>query len=111
MEIPLPPDVWAYKINSDHTGFFRVAYQDKCNLNHLGSLAGRKVLTPIDRWGLQNDLYALLKSGTVTADEYLAFLDHYSHEEAFLPLVGIVQNLYQLYLIMEDSYKMIPIWV
>jgi len=105
MEIPVPSDAWAYKINSDQTGFFRVAYQDKGNLDRLGRLAGSKVLASIDRWGLQNDLYALLKKGNVSADEYLTFLDNYSQEDAFLPLVGIVQNLYQLYLIMKGRHK------
>lgn len=59
----------------------------------------------MDRWGLQNDLYALVGCGEVPIDDYLAFLSHYANEEAYLPLTGIAGNLFHAYLIMEGSTK------
>ena len=59
----------------------------------------------MDRWGLQNDLYAQVKSGRSKVEEYLAFLKHYAGEDAYLPLVGISQNLYQLFLIMKEDKR------
>lgn len=98
-------NVLAYKINDMQTGFYRVRYEDRSNLQKLGRLVAAKELSAEDRWGVQNDLYALVKSGHVQMDDYLQFLTHYSHEEAFLPLIGIAENLFHAYLIMEEPEK------
>ena len=41
---------------------------------------------PLDRWGLQNDLFALVKAGELTMDAFLDWADHYRGEQAYLPL-------------------------
>jgi hypothetical protein len=56
-----------------------------------------------DRWGIQNDLFAFAKSGTIAVEDYLAFLSHYGEEDAFLPLAGIAGNLFQTYLVTEGD--------
>ncbi len=98
-------DVLAYKVNNLQTGFYRVKYEDRANLQRLGGLVAKKELPAEDRWGVQNDLYALVKSGRVEIDDYLQFLTHYSHEEAFLPLIGIAENLFHAYLITEEPER------
>lgn len=99
-------DVNAYKVNSGQTGFYRVRYLEKDNLVELGKCAARRELSPTDRWGLQNDLYALALSRDIPIDEYLDFVsNYYSGEEAYLPLSSISSNLYHAYLIMEGSRR------
>jgi tricorn protease interacting factor F2/3 len=64
-----------------------------------------KELSLEDRWGLQNDLYALVKIGEVAIDDYLDFLAYYSTEDAFLPLTSIAGHLSHAFLIMEGKWK------
>lgn len=94
----------AYKINAGQKGFYRVRYLDD-NLAELGNMAAGKVLAPQDRWGVQNDLYALVKSCEVDLDVYLDFISHYAEEDAFLPSMGIANNLFEATLIMEDPKR------
>lgn len=93
----------AYKINHEQKGFYRVRYLDKTDLHELGKRVVSKELSPEDRWGLQNDLYAFVRQGRVTIMEYLDFLSNYSKEDAFLPLISIAGNLFHAYLVMDRA--------
>jgi len=103
--IDIGTDVVAYKVNPSHSGFYRVRYHDSRNLHELGSRVKDKSLCAEDRWGLQNDLYALVKKGDLSLEEYLDFLAHYGGEDAYLPLISIGANLYHAYLVMEDKRR------
>jgi aminopeptidase N len=103
MEVALDPEAVAYKLNAGQTGFFRVAYQDADNLDRLGRLVRDRTLGPEDRWGLQNDLFAQVRQGSVPLPDYLAFIDHFQDEQAFLPLVSITANLYQACLALTET--------
>jgi aminopeptidase N len=104
-QIDIPADTVAYKINYGQTGFYRVKYQDRKNLDALGRRISDRTLSAEDRWGLQNDLYAWVKRGDVSIDNYLEFLSHYRQETAYLPLTGIISSLSQLYRIMDTLGK------
>ncbi|MBT8373012.1 MAG: M1 family metallopeptidase [Deltaproteobacteria bacterium] len=104
-KIDLDEDIVAYKINDRQTGFYRVKYTDMENLDELGNRVRQKTLPPEDRWGLQNDLFALVKSGDTRLDEYLKFLSWYQDEDAYLPLTSIANNLYAAYLVMAETYR------
>ena len=103
--VTIDADTVAYKINDRQTGFYRVRYDDAQNLAALGKLVRDKTLSPQDRWGLQNDLYALVKSATASLDDYLQFLCHYDAEDAYLPLAGIADNLFAAYLVMGETQR------
>jgi len=103
--IDIGKNVAAYKVNPDHTGFYRVYYQDPANIDALGSRILTKDLSRIDRWGLQNDLYAFFCADLVPLDGYLDFLDHYRAEEEFLPLISITNNLFGAYLIAGEEAR------
>lgn len=103
--IDIPPDTVAYKVNDRQTGFYRVKYQDPKNLEALGRRISDQSLSTEDRWGLQNDLYAWVKRGDVSVNNYLQFLSHYREETAYLPLTGIVSSLSELYRVMDADYK------
>jgi aminopeptidase N len=102
-QIDIPKHMVAYKINHGQTGFYRVKYQDRKNLEALGRRINQRTLSPEDRWGLQHDLYAWVKRGDVSLSDYLEFLSHYREETAYLPLTGIVSSLSEFYLVMDAS--------
>jgi tricorn protease interacting factor F2/3 len=97
--LPIHPNAVAYKVNDGQKGFYRVRYGEAENLKELGKRVSQKALQPQDRWGIQNDLYALLKTGEGAIDDYLEFLSFYSDEDAFLPLISIAANLHHAYLV------------
>jgi len=110
-EIDIPSDTVAYKVNDRQTGFYRVRYKDRKNLEALGRRISEQILSPEDRWGMQNDLYAGVKQGDVSLGDYLLFLSHYREETAYLPLTGIVSSLSELYLVMDvDGKEKISWW-
>jgi aminopeptidase N len=105
--IEVDPRAVAYKVNDRQKGFYRVRYREASNLEELGKRVARKTLLPEDRWGIQNDLFALVKKGDASIDEYLQYITHYSDEDAFLPLTSIAANLYDAYLVVEKRREKI----
>ena len=96
----------AYKVNYGQSGFYRVKYREKDNLQELGKrILSKDLLPPEDRWGLQNDLYALVRSGDVSLADYLNFLSYYKEEDNFLPLISIAGNLFHAYLVLEGTQR------
>ncbi|MBI5552164.1 MAG: M1 family metallopeptidase [Desulfobacterales bacterium] len=102
--VELPPHTVAYKLNNDQTGFYRVRYNDGKNLAALGGRVADGSLSPEDRWGLQNDLYALVRHGRLPLSNYLAFLEkYYAEEKAYLPLASIAGHLFQAMLVAPEA--------
>lgn len=98
-EIDIGENVAAYKVNPEQTGFYRVSYLDHRNLEALGKLSAGGNLGSPDRWGLENDLFALLKRGDRSLANYLEFLGHYRKERAYLPMVSMVFHLLEIFLV------------
>ncbi len=103
--VSLEDDVDFYKINGDQTGFFRVRYGSREDLMNLSKQVQKKILSAQDRWGIQNDLYAFVKSKDVSLEDYLAFLQFYEDEDAFLPLTSITGNLHHAHLVFEGKRR------
>jgi tricorn protease interacting factor F2/3 len=102
-KLSLPDDMEAIKINVGHTGFFRVNY-DYTMLEKLGDLIKNHTLSPIDRYGIENDLFALVKSGSLNLDDYLDYLSSfYLGEMEYLPLLSIFSHL--LYILTINRSK------
>ncbi len=101
--VPLGEEPVAYKINAGQSGFYRTHYSDVQALASLSRYVETRELPAADRWGLQNDLYALVRSGQVSIDAYLRFLESYRHEDAYLPVVSLTANLFQAYLLLDNS--------
>lgn len=101
----LPAVTEAYKINNAQSGFYRVAYADPENLVALGHRIEKKNMDTEDRWGIENDLYALVRQGAVDLDDYLAYLTHYRDEDAFLPLTSIAGHLFQAMLTAPETRR------
>ena len=104
-EIPIDGAAWAYKLNSDQSGFYRVKYSDTGNLSRLCDKISNKELTPRDRWGLQNDLFAQVKSAAMPLSDYLDVLAYFHDEDAYLPLTSIAANLSSAFRIVSDEKR------
>ena len=104
-QIDLGADAAVYKVNSGQTGFYRVKYKTPGAMDDIGKKVSSRQLSPEDRWGLQNDLFALVRCGEATVDDYLHFLSHYRNEDAYLPLSSIAGNLFQAYLVWEGAKR------
>jgi len=103
--IDMGRDAVAYKVNHGQGGFYRVKYRDFRDLQELGKRVKSKTLLPEDRWGLQNDLYALVRGCQAPLKDYLTFLSYYEDEDAFLPLISIADNLFHAYLVFERKQR------
>ena len=62
-------------------------------------------LPPEDRWGVQNDLFALAMCGEVPMEAYLEWVFHLRSEDAFLPLISTFTHLHQAHLIAEGAMR------
>ena len=106
--LEIPAGTTAYKLNAGQTGFYRTCYSNKENLDALGALVRQQRLCAQDRWGVQDDLYALVQSGFYGIGDYVTFLSGFEAEGAHLPLSGITVNLAGAYLVMKpDNRRMI----
>jgi len=103
--IDIDDDIVVYKVNDRQTGFYRVKYDDQKNIDELGRRVREKSMPPEDRWGLQNDFYALVRCNAATLDDYLDLLGFYDREDAYLPLASMAENLYSAYLVLEEDSR------
>ncbi|MCF8111941.1 MAG: M1 family metallopeptidase [Desulfobacteraceae bacterium] len=103
--IKLDDDVEAYKINDLQSGFYRVMYMDHGNLEQLGEMTQKRILPETDRWGLENDLFALALSGRISLPEYLNHLSWCETETAPLPVSGKLNHLHALMLITKGNAR------
>jgi tricorn protease interacting factor F2/3 len=103
--VDIGEDAVAFKLNDGQTGFYRVRYADPENLKRLGEMVREKTLSPEDRWGLQNDLYALTVAGDVPLSAYLDYLRHYASEDAYLPLSSMAGNLSHAHLVASPGER------
>lgn len=83
-------------VNSGRAGFYRVKYSSDL-LYGLRPLVSEKTLSHIDRWALQNDLFALCVSGDCTIRDYLDFTSNYEDEDDYITQSNVASNLYFLY--------------
>ena len=85
-------------VNSSKKGFFRMNYDDEV-LSLLKPLVEDNSLNYIDRWNLQNDLFAICIAGKENISSYLDFAEAYNNEENYLSSANVANNLNFLYLL------------
>jgi tricorn protease interacting factor F2/3 len=78
--------------NFGRTGFYRVKYDDGILLD-LKMLVDQKQIHHVDRWAIQNDLFALCVAGKEDIKNYLDFSDAYFDEDSYLPQTNVANNL------------------
>ena len=85
-------------VNSSKKGFFRVKYDEEL-LFELKSHVEEKTLNHINRWNIQNDLFAICISGNEKISTYLDFSEAYNEESNYLCCTNVANNLNFLYLL------------
>jgi len=88
-----------FKLNAGQKCLYRVKYasSDLKNLKRV-----MPILENTDRWGIQNDLFALCRAGKAQLREYLELVSSYE-EKDFLVLADVTNNLYVAYLLAGNS--------
>ncbi len=95
LKINLDGSEW-FKINVGQTGFYIVDYPEHA-LKKLKALVACKKLSNMDRWGVQNDLFALVASGKSSLNAYLDLLKCYAEDRDYLVVSGVEDSLYAIY--------------
>lgn len=103
-QIEAGKEILAYKVNHEQTGFYRVKYSDN-NLKALYQLIADKSLSPIDRWGVESDMYALLKGDMVSLGDFMECLSAFKGDTSFLPVIGLSSHCSHLWLIMGEEWE------
>ena len=111
IEIDLPAGATAWKVNAGQKGFYRVRYVNGDSgtaPNFIGPFIRDHVLDAYDRFGVQDDLFAMTKRGDISLEEYLGFLERwFSEEMEYLPLASILAHLEYAYLVVPVSAAVI----
>ncbi len=100
LSLPLDGQPFAYKLNAGQGGFYRVRYSQPEDLRRLEQMVAGGRLSAADRWGLQNDLFALARSGEIDIDAYLDHLGVYGNESDLLPAASIAGHLMHAWLVL-----------
>ena len=84
-------DGWL-KLNAGQTGFFRVAYGE-AEWDLLKEAIATQSLPPVDRLGLQDDAYALVKAGRLPATVFLSLAEAFLGETDAIVWGDLAANL------------------
>ena len=92
-------------VNPQRSGFYRIKYSEEL-MYELKETIRQKSISNIDRWAIQNDLFALCISGDGLAKDYLDFTSSYENESDYLTQSNVSGNLYALYhRTIDESYN------
>ncbi len=83
------------KLNHEQYGFYRTKYPETILKNLIQKVKENK-FSAIDKYGLQDDLWALSIIGEQTLKSYFSMLNAYSNEKSFIILADISNNLRKL---------------
>lgn len=78
----IAPDDWV-KVNAGTTGFYRVEYSSEM-LEALLPAVSSKKLPAVDRFGMTDDLFALVRAGRICATQFLSFLAASANEDEYI---------------------------
>ena len=78
--------------NSGRTGFYRVRYNGLLRDEIRGMVESKKI-PAVDRWAVQNDVFAFCLSGRASVSEYLNLAGAYAGETHYMPLSNTGKNL------------------
>ena len=104
-DVPLPTpsdtDSW-FKVNPSQTGFFRVNYSEE-DWDKFIPVIQSKTLEATDRLGIQNDAYALSRSGLLPVSRFLALAEAYKNEDDASVWSDLASNLRDVETLIADQ--------
>ncbi len=84
------------KLNYGQHGLYRVIYEDSM-LEKLGGLIKKGVLSAEDAWGIENDLFSILRGGGLDTSKYLDFIGRFCTGLKYPLSEGVIMHLAWLY--------------
>ena len=95
----------AYKVNAGQDGILPGQVLGQGRSCGTGQEGPAKDPRSGSRWGLQNDLFALARSGEIGIDAYAAHLRAYRDEADTLPAASIAGHLMQAWLLLDGPAR------
>ena len=102
--VPAPEGGWI-KLNAGQVVPMRVLPTPEM-YDQYGSGIERKTMPEIDRAGLLNDAYALVKAGHLSPETLMKLLGHYKDEDSYIVWEGIAGVLNGLDTVLSDNEQM-----
>ena len=96
--LKIPNSKFGFVANLGRKGFYRVKYDDGILLD-LKLLVDEHKVNSIDRWAIQNDLFAFTVASKEKIRNYLDFTDAYYNEDSYLAKANVANNLNFVYLL------------
>ncbi len=90
------------KLNYGQHGLYKVIYEDFM-LERLGNLIKKGALPIEDAWGIENDLFSILRSGGLDTSKYLDFISRFCTDSKYPLSESVVIHLAWLYSINYDK--------
>ena len=95
-------DFKTFKVNHEHTGFYRVKYSLR-DIKNLEYYISNEQLSALDSWNLINDIYSLFIAGKINLDIYLQFIINYTSPKLNNSIRSISTQLINLYLLAPNG--------
>ena len=100
----LDEDFDRYFVNVEATGFYRTRYPEEY-YTVLNLMVRNNLLSSIESWALENDLFGFLSSGDFKLDFYLDFLEAYATTESPLSIKSIIAHIRYIDNQIKEEYK------
>lgn len=94
-------DEWV-KVNAKKIGFYHVLYESS-HLQELLPAVESKSLSSLDRWNLQNDLFALVLAGQASTVDSLKLMKSYVNEDDYTVWASVDNALHRLNLLLTNT--------
>ncbi len=90
------------KLNMTQKGFYRTLYP-KDILEIIGEMIKEQELSPLDSWGVENDLYYFTKKGLYSIRNYLEFVNNYCFAAKYPLNTSVLNHLNGLYILLYNT--------
>ncbi|MDE1832881.1 MAG: M1 family metallopeptidase [Candidatus Micrarchaeota archaeon] len=104
MSIPLNGSDYI-KLNYMQKGIYRVKYPEQM-LNKLGLMVRSGQLSPVDAWGVENDLYTLARASRIRVEKYLEFVQRYCMDAGYPLNFSVSGHLGTLSVYLRDNKRL-----
>ncbi len=103
-EFKVKPGTEYVKLNHMQRGFYRVKY-DRDNLFAIGKHIRDGILSPVDGWGIEFDLYSFARATRISIDAYLNFVSEYCIDCGYPMNASISAHLSYLSVVFHGTKK------
>ncbi len=90
------------KLNYGQKGLYRVIY-DREMVSRLGEACSSGKLGDVDAWGLEEDLFSLMRTGRMTLNEYVAYVGKHFIGVGYPLNISLILNFNWIYSISYDK--------